>query len=133
LSRREAVNTSEAPRNSSECSLCSTPSSTEIKAIGERFSAIARGFVLSGRVTSAVSRSVLQHEPPDASSPEEGTFISRTTVDQTKYGTRLVSLRAVLASPLTTEHGIEAVLDDQVRLAECPHADTEFPRALPPV
>jgi putative pyridoxal-dependent aspartate 1-decarboxylase len=49
------------------------------------------------------------------------TFVSRTTLDCTCHGHTipLVALRAVLANPLTTEEDIEAVLDDQIRLAEC--------------
>ena len=48
------------------------------------------------------------------------TFVSRTTLDRTKYENTvpLVGLRAVLANPLTTEKDIDAVLDEQVRLAE---------------
>jgi glutamate decarboxylase len=49
------------------------------------------------------------------------TFVSRTTLECSCHGRTvpLVALRAVLANPLTTEEDIEAVLDDQVRLAEC--------------
>jgi glutamate decarboxylase len=49
------------------------------------------------------------------------TFVSRTTLDCMCDGhtVPLVALRAVLANPLTTEEDIKAVLDDQVRIAEC--------------
>jgi putative pyridoxal-dependent aspartate 1-decarboxylase len=49
------------------------------------------------------------------------TFVSRTTLDCTCHGHTipLVALRAVLANPLTTEEDIKAVLDEQIRLAEC--------------
>jgi glutamate decarboxylase len=47
------------------------------------------------------------------------TFISRTTLNSTRYGdkTPIVALRAVIANPLTNERDIEAVLDDQASLA----------------
>jgi glutamate/tyrosine decarboxylase-like PLP-dependent enzyme len=47
------------------------------------------------------------------------TFVSRTTVRATHIGHRgpVVALRAVIANPATTERDIEAVLDDQVRIA----------------
>ena len=43
-------------------------------------------------------------------------FVSRTTVETTKYGSGLpiVALRVVLANPLTTESHIDAVLDEQL-------------------
>ncbi|MFL6352866.1 MAG: aminotransferase class V-fold PLP-dependent enzyme [Bryobacteraceae bacterium] len=48
------------------------------------------------------------------------TFVSRTTLECTCPGhtVPVVALRAVFANPLTTQRDIEAVLDDQVRLAE---------------
>jgi putative pyridoxal-dependent aspartate 1-decarboxylase len=48
------------------------------------------------------------------------TFVSRTTLDNTKYGKELgiVSLRVVLANPLTTEDDIEAVLNEQRHIAD---------------
>jgi len=47
------------------------------------------------------------------------TFVSRTTLESSKYGPgqQVTALRAVLANPLTTESDIEAVLDDQSRVA----------------
>jgi glutamate decarboxylase len=49
------------------------------------------------------------------------TFVSRTTLDCICDGRMVpfVALRAVLANPLTTEEDIDAVLDEQIRLAEC--------------
>lgn len=46
-------------------------------------------------------------------------FVSRTTIHTTPYGkdVPIVALRAVLANPQTTEENIDAVLDEQVRLA----------------
>jgi putative pyridoxal-dependent aspartate 1-decarboxylase len=43
-------------------------------------------------------------------------FVSRTTVETTKYGTGLpiLALRVVIANPLTTESHIDAVLDEQL-------------------
>jgi glutamate decarboxylase len=57
------------------------------------------------------------------------TFVSRTTLDCTYQGHTipLVALRAVLANPLTTEADIEAVLDDQIRIAECIELETAVP------
>jgi putative pyridoxal-dependent aspartate 1-decarboxylase len=48
------------------------------------------------------------------------TFVSRTSLDWTMHGhtVPLVALRAVLANPLTTQRDIDAVLEDQIRLAE---------------
>lgn len=48
------------------------------------------------------------------------TFISRTVLHNTRYGaeTPVVVLRAVIANPLTTEADIEAVLDDEVEIAQ---------------
>lgn len=46
-------------------------------------------------------------------------FVSRTTIHTTPYGkdVPVVALRAVLANPQTTEENIDAVLDEQVRIA----------------
>jgi glutamate/tyrosine decarboxylase-like PLP-dependent enzyme len=46
-------------------------------------------------------------------------FVSRTTLTATKYGhgVSIVSLRAVVANPLTTEADIDFVLDDQIKIA----------------
>jgi glutamate decarboxylase len=48
------------------------------------------------------------------------TFVSRTTCFNTRYGSGfpIVSLRVVMANPLTTEADIEAVLEDQLRLGD---------------
>lgn len=48
------------------------------------------------------------------------TFVSRTVLETTRHGRRLplTSLRAVIANPLTTEADIDAVLDDQLRIAD---------------
>ncbi|HZH14908.1 MAG TPA: putative pyridoxal-dependent aspartate 1-decarboxylase [Archangium sp.] len=55
----------------------------------------------------------------EAQSAAGRTFVSRTTLRHTRYGLDrpLAVLRAVLANPLTTERHIDAVLDDQVRIA----------------
>lgn len=47
-------------------------------------------------------------------------FISRTTLSNTRYAPTLpiVSLRAVLANPLTTREDISAVLDEQIELGD---------------
>lgn len=46
------------------------------------------------------------------------TFVSRTTLDRTRYGqgVSIVSLRSVIANPLTTEADIRAVLDNQLEI-----------------
>jgi glutamate decarboxylase len=46
-------------------------------------------------------------------------FVSRTKLDASCYGkaTPLAALRAVIANPLTTESDIDAVLDEQVKIA----------------
>lgn len=44
------------------------------------------------------------------------TFVSRTTIASPRQGTRIVALRVVLANPLTAEHDIEAVLQDQLEI-----------------
>jgi putative pyridoxal-dependent aspartate 1-decarboxylase len=48
------------------------------------------------------------------------TFVSRTTSHTTAYGRDIpiTALRAVMANPLTAEEDIDAVLDDQVQLAQ---------------
>ncbi len=45
-------------------------------------------------------------------------FISRTLLANTRHGDQvpIVSLRAVLANPLTTHEDIEAVLEEQARI-----------------
>jgi glutamate decarboxylase len=55
----------------------------------------------------------------EAQSSAGRTFVSRTTLRHTRYGQDrpLAVLRVVLANPLTTERHIDAVLDDQVRIA----------------
>ncbi|MDZ7965825.1 MAG: aminotransferase class V-fold PLP-dependent enzyme [Nostoc sp. DedSLP03] len=47
------------------------------------------------------------------------TFVSRTTTNTTRYGQDipLVALRSVIANPLTTEDDIDAVLNDQIKIA----------------
>lgn len=47
------------------------------------------------------------------------TFVSRTVLETTRHGRGLPlsSLRAVIANPLTTEADIDAVLEDQLRIA----------------
>ncbi|MBW4447036.1 MAG: putative pyridoxal-dependent aspartate 1-decarboxylase [Spirirestis rafaelensis WJT71-NPBG6] len=47
-------------------------------------------------------------------------FISRTTKTATSFGkeTSIIALRAVIANPLTTEEDIDAVLNDQIQIAQ---------------
>ena len=47
-------------------------------------------------------------------------FISRTTLSNTRYGigTPVISLRAVLANPLTTHHDLTAILDEQTAIGD---------------
>jgi glutamate decarboxylase len=45
-------------------------------------------------------------------------FVSRTLLERASGGDAgIVALRAVLANPLTTEHDIDAVLDDQTGIS----------------
>jgi putative pyridoxal-dependent aspartate 1-decarboxylase len=44
-------------------------------------------------------------------------FVSRTVLDCTKYSVPIVALRAVIANPLTKESDIDAVLEEQIRIA----------------
>jgi len=55
----------------------------------------------------------------EAQSRAGRTFVSRTTLRHTRHGQDrpLTVLRAVLANPLTTERHIDAVLEDQLRIA----------------
>lgn len=48
------------------------------------------------------------------------TFVSRTTIENLSYKskTSLIALRAVIANPLTTESDLDAVLNDQIKIAE---------------
>ena len=50
------------------------------------------------------------------------TFVSRTMLTQYNGVAEMVALRMVLANPLTSEADIDAVLDDQLRIA----TDMEF-------
>ena len=54
----------------------------------------------------------------DAQREAGGSFISRTTLTNTRHGgdPPIVALRAVLANPLTTRADIDGVLDEQLRL-----------------
>nr|QEO74762.1 Decarboxylase, pyridoxal-dependent [uncultured bacterium] len=45
-------------------------------------------------------------------------FVSRTVINSARYGEQVVALRAILANPLTTEADINAVLQDQLQIAE---------------
>jgi len=55
----------------------------------------------------------------EAQSSAGRTFVSRTTLRHTRHGQDrpLTVLRAVLANPLTAEHHIDAMLEDQLRIA----------------
>jgi glutamate decarboxylase len=48
------------------------------------------------------------------------TFVSRTTLEKSSYESKIpiIALRAVIANPLTTESDIDAVLNDQIKIAE---------------
>jgi glutamate decarboxylase len=47
------------------------------------------------------------------------TFVSRTTLEKSSYESKIpiIALRAVIANPLTTESDIDAVLNDQIKIA----------------
>jgi glutamate decarboxylase len=63
----------------------------------------------------------------EAQSRAGRTFVSRTTLRHTRHGQDrpLTVLRAVLANPLTTERHIDAVLEDQLRIASTLEATGE--------
>jgi len=44
------------------------------------------------------------------------TFVSRTSVNETRYGRRLVAMRVVIANPITEEEDIDEVITDQLRI-----------------
>ncbi len=48
------------------------------------------------------------------------TFVSRTTLENSSYESKIpiIALRAVIANPLTTKNDIDAVLNDQIKIAE---------------
>lgn len=48
------------------------------------------------------------------------TFVSRTTIENSSYESKIpiIALRAVIANPLTTESDIDAVLNEQKKIAE---------------
>merc|ERR1712176_1428894 len=49
---------------------------------------------------------------------EGSTFVSRTSVYETRYGRRLVALRVVIGNPITEEEDIDEVIVDQLRILE---------------
>lgn len=47
---------------------------------------------------------------------EGSTFVSRTSVNEMRYGRRLVALRVVIGNPITEEEDINEVIADQIRI-----------------
>merc|ERR1712127_854633 len=47
---------------------------------------------------------------------EGSTFVSRTSVNEVRYGKRLVALRVVIGNPITEEEDIDEVITDQLRI-----------------
>lgn len=80
-----------------------------------------RADLLSGRLDTGANEALNQvNEQLQKVQRQAGSsFVSRTTTNTSAYGAdqSIVALRAVLANPLTTEADIDAVLDDQLRLA----------------
>lgn len=55
---------------------------------------------------------------------EGQTFVSRTSINDAKHGgRRLIALRVVIANPLTEERDIDAVIADQLRIADGVHPE----------
>ena len=83
----------------------------------EAFREKARGRTLRASDQESISRfnELLQKAQRHAGH----SFVSRTKLDASCYGeaTPLAALRAVIANPLTTESDIDAVLDEQVKIA----------------
>merc|ERR1711957_149750 len=58
-----------------------------------------------------------QHVHASIRAAAEGhTFVSRTSIDDTKHGRRLTALRVVIGNPLTEEKDIDDVIADQLRI-----------------
>ena len=76
-----------------------------------------RESVWSGSVTAAENETVddLNRRLQEVQRNRAASFVSRTTLSNTRYGpaSPIVSLRAVLANPLTTRADLTAVLDKQ--------------------
>jgi len=47
---------------------------------------------------------------------EGSTFVSRTSVNEVRYGRRLVAMRVVIGNPITEEEDIDEVIADQLRI-----------------
>jgi putative pyridoxal-dependent aspartate 1-decarboxylase len=81
-----------------------------------------REAVRSGTVTAAENAAIndLNRRLQEAQRNGGATFVSRTTLSNTSYGSALpiVTLRVVLANPLTTRTDLLAVLDEQVELGK---------------
>ncbi len=86
-----------------------------------------REAVRSGRVTAAENATLddLNRRLQEVQRNRGASFVSRTTLSNTRYGavSPIVSLRAVLANPLTTRADLIAVLDEQAALGEQISAD----------
>jgi glutamate decarboxylase len=84
--------------------------------------AALREAVWSGSVTAAENATIddLNRRLQEVQRNGGASFVSRTILSNTRYGpaSPIVSLRAVLANPLTTHADLMAVLDEQVALGE---------------
>jgi glutamate decarboxylase len=87
-----------------------------------------REAVWSGSVTAAENATIddLNRRLQEVQRNRGTSFVSRTTLSNTRYGAAapVVSLRAVLANPLTTHADLIAVLDEQAELGEQISADS---------
>jgi glutamate decarboxylase len=83
----------------------------------ERWRAAARNGVLAPPANDAVSQ--FNERLQKAQRQAGRTFVSRTTLHHTAHaaGVPITALRAVTANPLTAEQDLDAVLDDQLRIA----------------
>jgi putative pyridoxal-dependent aspartate 1-decarboxylase len=83
----------------------------------EAFREKARGKLLTAPDNDSISR--FNESLQKAQRRAGHSFVSRTKLDASCYGkaTPIAALRAVIANPLTTESDIDAVLDEQVKVA----------------
>lgn len=90
-----------------------------------------REAVRSGTVSAAENAMIdnLNRRLQEDQRNRGASFVSRTTLSNTRYGptSPIISLRVVLANPLTTRADLMAVLDEQVALGEQIAAEAGFP------
>src|SRR5262249_18654942 len=108
----------EAIRSSPEFELLAEP---DLNIVNYRYLPVEyRAAAASGALTDADNERIngFNRRLQEAQRDSGGGFVSRTTLENTRWGARvpIVSLRAVLANPLTTEEDLRAVLAEQVAI-----------------